>query len=373
MAKKLYLSNIDLKNSALVHGSLEDIGIEMLPTPPSDPRRGYLYFNYVSGQIGVFNGAEWVYAEPAFIKNTAFNKNFGTEAGTVAEGNDQRIINGQEVYQWWVDGGKDSSDKADEHIANNDIHVTKEQKDFWQENTTYTNSEPILVQHGGIVPGVTFDNKPMSELMTEILYPYVPPTIELTCGIPAGVYEIGTSQNNVLLSARTVRKSKDITGVNFLLNGSVINTPSFTPQGGTSIYEIPQLKESGTYSAEVTDGESTIQSTSYKFEFVYPLWIGSISSEKETVENDDIKSLYKRIISKGNVTYNFNLDFRRMCIACPPEWSISQIFDKNGFDITASFAVSQVAVECADNSWQNYMVYLSNPTTQSNFTVTFKV
>jgi hypothetical protein len=38
--------------------------------------------------------------EPSFTKNTAFNKNFGTTAGTVAQGNDSRIINGQTAYNW---------------------------------------------------------------------------------------------------------------------------------------------------------------------------------------------------------------------------------------------------------------------------------
>jgi hypothetical protein len=38
--------------------------------------------------------------EPSFIKNTAFNKNFGTIAGTVAEGNDSRINNGQTAFGW---------------------------------------------------------------------------------------------------------------------------------------------------------------------------------------------------------------------------------------------------------------------------------
>jgi hypothetical protein len=39
-------------------------------------------------------------AEPSFSKNTAFNKNFGTAAGTVAEGNDSRINNGQTAFSW---------------------------------------------------------------------------------------------------------------------------------------------------------------------------------------------------------------------------------------------------------------------------------
>ena len=38
--------------------------------------------------------------EPVFTKNTAFNKNFGTASGTVAQGNDSRIINGQTAYGW---------------------------------------------------------------------------------------------------------------------------------------------------------------------------------------------------------------------------------------------------------------------------------
>lgn len=38
--------------------------------------------------------------ENAFTKNTGFNKNLGTAAGTVAEGNDSRINNGQTAFSW---------------------------------------------------------------------------------------------------------------------------------------------------------------------------------------------------------------------------------------------------------------------------------
>ena len=38
--------------------------------------------------------------EPVFSKNTAFNKAFGTTSGTVAQGNDSRIENGQTAYSW---------------------------------------------------------------------------------------------------------------------------------------------------------------------------------------------------------------------------------------------------------------------------------
>jgi len=42
-------------------------------------------------------------AEPAFAKNTGFNKNFGTAAGTVCEGNDTRLSNSRpasDVSAW---------------------------------------------------------------------------------------------------------------------------------------------------------------------------------------------------------------------------------------------------------------------------------
>lgn len=38
--------------------------------------------------------------EPIFSKNTAFNKNFGTSAGTITQGDDSRINNGQTAFGW---------------------------------------------------------------------------------------------------------------------------------------------------------------------------------------------------------------------------------------------------------------------------------
>ena len=49
----------------------------------------------VSGLQSALDGKE-----AAFGKNTAFNKNFGTGTGTVAQGNDSRIINGQTAFSW---------------------------------------------------------------------------------------------------------------------------------------------------------------------------------------------------------------------------------------------------------------------------------
>lgn len=46
------------------------------------------------------DGFDSTYFEQAFTKNTAFNKNFGTTTGTVAQGDDSRINNGQTAFGW---------------------------------------------------------------------------------------------------------------------------------------------------------------------------------------------------------------------------------------------------------------------------------
>lgn len=50
--------------------------------------------------ITTANITSWDNKENAFTKNTAFNKNFGTGSGTVAQGNDSRINNGQTAFSW---------------------------------------------------------------------------------------------------------------------------------------------------------------------------------------------------------------------------------------------------------------------------------
>jgi len=58
--------------------------------------------------------------EAKFTKNTAFNKNFGTASGTVAQGNDSRINNGQTAYGW---GDHASQGYATQTWVGNNYHV----------------------------------------------------------------------------------------------------------------------------------------------------------------------------------------------------------------------------------------------------------
>lgn len=70
------------------------------PVIPAETDPGVpAYAKSLSGFSVIQSSTDALY-EPLFGKNTAFNKNFGTTAGTVAQGDDSRITNGQTAFGW---------------------------------------------------------------------------------------------------------------------------------------------------------------------------------------------------------------------------------------------------------------------------------
>lgn len=83
--------------------------------------------------INILNGKE-----DSFSKNEAFNKDFGTTSGTVAEGNDSRIINGQTAYEWGdhsTEGYLTSYTETDPTVPSHVKSITTTEKSNW--NTAY--------------------------------------------------------------------------------------------------------------------------------------------------------------------------------------------------------------------------------------------
>ena len=251
--------------------------------------------------------------------------------------------------------------------------VTDNQKQQWNDNTKYTNSTPTLSALGGIPAGTTFDNVPLKDLLTNLLYPYMPPTVSLSATVASGVKELGTSIPNITFTMTTGKKSQNITGVELYRSGTKVTTIADPkPNGGTETY-IYQSATTGTcnFQAKVSDGKQTVSSNTISYTFVHPLYIGSLDGVISTPNQTQIKGMTKKVVIKGNQSFTYTIDTKRMAIACPPGWTIKQIIDPNNFDITATFKVQTLAITCADGTNQNYTVYVSEPTTVSNFAVRF--
>ena len=61
-----------------------------------------------------------------------------------------------------------------------------------------------------------------------------------------------------------------------------------------------------------------------------------------------------------------------MVIAYPKAYgTLTKITDPNNFDVTGTFVVSELIVNCLDNTNQAYYVYINNASTVSNFRLTF--
>lgn len=65
---------------------------EIDPTVPS-------YSKTLTNFTVIKSATDSIY-EPLFSKNSGFNKNFGNTSGTVTEGNDTRVNNGQTAFSW---------------------------------------------------------------------------------------------------------------------------------------------------------------------------------------------------------------------------------------------------------------------------------
>jgi hypothetical protein len=359
MAKRPFLANIALNSNVLAEGQLEDVGIETLSTAPVNPRENYVYFDTTKFAIGVYVGGSWRYHEPAIVKNTAFNKNFGTTAGTVTEGNDQRIVNSGIVWIWYDSYARGMLLTAETHMDNTVIHVTQADKDKWDYESEYTNLNPILVPLGGVQVGDTFSAISQANLFTKILYPDVAPKVTMTSTLPSGDYELGTSFVNVRLTAEVQKQTFPITGVNFMRNGSSINAPTFDPEGGSVSYQIPTVNSSGTILTRVIDGIFSTESNSYRYDFVRPIYIGGVPSNTTALTDAIITSLTKKIVSAKTIAESASLSDERLCICLANNFTLSSVRDSLGLELVNNFESQDVTIGVFGGGTAIYRCYMS--------------
>lgn len=134
--------------------------------------------------------------ENAFSKNTAFNKNFGTSSGTVAQGNDSRIINGDNAFSWgnhadqgYLKNGNDFTTDSlyreiDSQIELNDTSI----KEY---HIVFDSSTDTKVTINAMVDGQSFRISNFSSANTVELW---------VNGYPAALDTIGSGDTKLYLS-----------------------------------------------------------------------------------------------------------------------------------------------------------------------------
>lgn len=241
--------------------------------------------------------------------------------------------------------------------------------------TSYTNSTPTINGIGGVEAGETFDNVPLKDMITKILYPYVKPGLSVsTTPNNGGVFEKGSVKSGQKIQANVSKKSQSITEVKFLEGSAVLKTLSGSEvaNGGTFYSDVlDDISTNKLFRVEIKDGKSTVGANTGQFTFVHPIYYGVLSAETSDPTQEQIKGLTKKVVNVSSQTIGFTASNERMVIAVPSNWTLKTAFDPNKFDMTSSFGLVRTNVECLDGSQESYKVYMSSPTTQTGFNVTF--
>ena len=228
-------------------------------------------------------------------------------------------------------------------------------------NVTYISDKPSTVAIGGLPLGYTSDGISIVELIDNMLHPYKAPSISLSMTPSNTLYELGATISSLTLKATITQGSNDITSLVFLKDGSPL------PSTSNSTLIQSNIKTNVTYSAYVSDGTNRINSNSINIKFINPIYIGSLSE----VNSTNVKAMTKKIVNVGSQSYTYTINNKKMCIAFPSGWTLKNIIDPNGFDITQSFTSETVNIYCLDGNSKPYTVYSSEFTSQSSFTVKF--
>ena len=228
-------------------------------------------------------------------------------------------------------------------------------------NVTYISDKPSTVAIGGLPLGYTSDGISIVELIDNMLHPYKAPSISLSITPSNTLYELGATISSLTLKATITQGSNDITSLVFLKDGSPL------PSTSNPTLTQSNIRNNVTYSAYVSDNINRINSNSINIKFINPIYIGSLSE----VNSTNIKAMTKKIVNVGSQSYTYTINNKKMCIAFPSGWTLRNIIDPNGFDITQSFTKETVNIYCLDGNNKPYTVYSSEFTSQSSFTLKF--
>ena len=247
---------------------------------------------------------------------------------------------------------------------------------------TYTNNTPTVQAHGGIAAGETFNAVPLTEMITRILYPWVAPVVTAKVAAPAngGVFEKGNTQNVTSITVTVTKKSSDITKVEIFdgasslgsKTGADLDTLNSTGSATFTFTVDVDVTANKNFQAKVTDAaEKVTTANTGTFTFVYPYYQGVIAADA-TADEAAVKALTKLIQAKGTKAVTYTASNQKMVFAVPKaNGVIKTITDPNGFNVTDTFAQSELSVTGLDGTAQDYYVYVSNATTVSAFKITF--
>lgn len=236
-----------------------------------------------------------------------------------------------------------------------------------KEETIYNNATPTTSALGGIPKGTTFDNKPIKEILDDLLYPYVAFSASMSTSPNGGTYEKGTTQNVSTATVSITLGSKQITSIKVLDSSNNVLAEKTSGITTSNSFTLNKSVTSNTnFKAIVTDGTTSKTVTSGTFTFVSPYYYGAIN-DGVTLTETLIKGLTKSVSSKGTKTFTITMNQQKAVVAYPASYgNLTKILDENSFNVTDTFVKNTLTI---DNV--SYYVYVLNTPATSTMKYTF--
>lgn len=232
--------------------------------------------------------------------------------------------------------------------------------------TIYTNSEPLLNDVGGIKASAHtegFNNVPISDLITELLYPYTAPVINsFTLNPTASVKKKGVPVTLTSASVKVTKKSKAISSLDLYRGTALLKSVrgnSVTSTGTTitfsDINDTLDGNTDTTYTVKVSEenGTQNVVTKSATYTFVSPYYYGVINKDSEITEAL-VTGLSEKVESKGSKTLSYTTTTEQCSVLAYPAsyGNLASIKDPNGF--TQTWAKYEILINNVA-----YLVYVS--------------
>lgn len=226
-----------------------------------------------------------------------------------------------------------------------------------------------------------FSSAGIRDTLSKILdFSYLAPLITLSASGSGAVREKGTVVSGTLLTAAVTKRSDDIDRIQFLRNGSPINTqepPSNTGSGNTTYTDAGDFSDTRSYTANVRDdgesgGPTVVTSNTVTFNFVYPYYHGC---GVPSLSAANVALLTKSVIASNG---NLNRDFTSAngdvyYFAYPASYgALTSILDENGFETFADWTLRTENITGLDGNPVSYRIYeFNNPVIAGTTDYTF--